>query len=237
MESQVITDMHTELSRLGIIDNLLTPYELAYLDQFDAKEEASDSELLSLAMQSKSCLRKESAFELYTPSPLEGVDPWVENQVTELARIYIPTGQLGVLTRIDTLIVDATTGTPLNEWDNPQTWDDVFRFAVVYNKGASINAVRYVSPSVDPFPTTSFESMIGATLMWPIGIWNDNRYAWGNPSNEVGILLPKNTTVRLVAICKKNSIHAHSLKGRFTYTTQLEASISAAWRARRGNIR
>lgn len=228
--------VYDDLVNKNIIDPLLSQKEFNHLQKSNSLDLITDSELLSIAMQSKSAIRHEHSFETFYPE-FSTEAPWTVGRVAELARIRIPSGMLGVLNRIDTLIIDATTGEPLNEWDNPNSWDNIFDFAICHNNGRfKMPAFRVSSPSA--VPASAYWTRLAGTMpLWPLGVIPDNRYAWGNPSNEMGVLLPKDQWVRLFAICKKESIQPHKLKGRLTYTIQLEQSLSAAWRARRGDIR
>lgn len=223
--------------KLGASQPLMSIEDAEFMASVNVDHTMTDTELLSIAMQSKTAVEKDHSFPLYVPDEqgeLE-IPGWFENRAVELARIHIPAGHFALLRRIDTAIIDATTGNPIQQWDNPSTWDNFFKFVLCYNNRLDPNVPtsRYAMPLTDAGSSVSWKRFAGTLALPPIGSWNDGRYAWGNPSNEIAVPLPKHSVVRLFIVCTQETPYKHRVQGKLTYTTQSEASLSAAWRARR----
>lgn len=232
MMNAVAANYHKALQH-GLIGQLISDQEIKFFDSINVKDQITDNELLNLAYQSKTATRYEHNYDAFKIPDTEVIQTWQKGDIIELARQTIPGGMLGILRRIDTLVIDSTTGNSISEWNNPDSWDNVFNFALMYNNLQDM----YVKDRLfvrNPSPTAYWPDDCQSNPLFPFPTWNDDRFAWGNPSNNIAITLPHNIYIRLFAICKEDTDFNHSIKGRLVSTTQTERSISAAWQARRG---
>lgn len=228
------TAMYNELLHYGHIEPNLTQFEKQFFDKHNNPLEGiTDTDRLSIAYNSKTASRRDFSFPAYRPQ-----ENWKRGDTVELARMPIPSGNLGVLTRIDTLVKDDTTGEAISKWNNPDSWDQVFRFVVSYNHPGDIPHMtnRRIRIPAIASPDAEWLKWIQSTPLYPLLSWEDDRYAWGNPSNDIGVVLPKQVIVRLFVCCVTNTEFRHQIRGRLVSTIQTENSIAARWRARRGEI-
>ena len=233
--SDVRQAVYNEALHWGLIEPMLTGHEKRFFDDAPGPlVTMTDTELMDLAYDSKTAARREHSFGEYTPD-----ENWVDGQVVELARLVIPSGNLGIIRRIDTLVVDSTTGQAISPWNNPVSWDNVFQYFVTFNRqdDPSVRERLVRIPPIPPGPGWNLLWQLRSTPLYPLLSWQDDRYAWGNPSNEMGVAVPKDIFVRLMVVCRDDTEFTHTVKGRLVATIQLESSISAAWQARRGNAK
>jgi len=222
--------IYNELLHYGHIQPTLTEYERYFFDTApNPLETTTDTELLSLAYQSKTASRREYSYNAYTPA-----ENWKSGDTVELARFTVPSGNIGVLRRIDTVVIDSTTGRNISQWNNPNSWDNVFRFVITAVNASDRNlGQRLISIPAGSQPANNWPLWISGIPLFPINTWTDDRYSWGNPSNEMLLFIPKQTTVRLFGICIEDTGFKHTIRGRLVATQQLERSLSAAWKTRR----
>jgi hypothetical protein len=187
--------------------------------------------LYNNAFASKTVTRKEDSFPLLAP-----VDPdvWNAGAVVELARLYIPFQYYAEIVRIDTLVQDAGTGQPLGDWDNPHNFDGVFEFCLGYNmiqdKYFQDNDDRFVSYAAS---TASWFNGVGCSPFPTLVQWDDNRYAWGNPSNEMRLATPGDIAVRLFVHCTEDTEYRHKVQGRLIAEWSALETKAGQWRAQR----
>jgi hypothetical protein len=184
------------------------------------------------AFAAKTVERLESAYPEYKPAD---PDAWVKGAVVELARLYIPYGFFAEIVRIDTLVVDATTGQPIGAWDSPDSFDNVFKFAMGYN---SIHDKSFNADDKDRFTnftttTADWFNICGVTPLLRFPAWEDNRFAWGNPSNEWRQPLQEGIACRLFVYCKEDTEYLHTVRGRLLAEISLKETTAAQWRAQR----
>ena len=232
-QNNQIQSIYNEALHYGHARPLLTEYEKRFFSENqNPLNTVTDTELIQLAYDSKTAVRQEYSFDPYTPD-----ENWKSGDTVELARFTIGAGYLGIMRRIDTIVIDSTTGENISSWDNPQSWDNVFRFVVAYNHANEVaESQRQVTIPAAALPANEWNNWINAVPLFPLNSWNDDRYAWGNPSNEMGVMLPKRIVVRLFVVCVEDTGFKHTVKGRMVMTEQLEKSISAAWKARRSDF-
>jgi hypothetical protein len=187
--------------------------------------------LYNHALASKTVQRKEESYPLTGP-----VDPenWVVGSLVELARIYMPFQYYNEIVRIDTLVQDITTGQPLGDWDNPHDFDGVFDFCLGYNmiqdKVFQDNDDRFVSYVASSAP---WFNVVGCSPFPILVQWGDNRYAWGNPSNDMRLASPGDIAVRLFAYCKEATEYRHKVQGRLIAEWSALETEAGQWRAQR----
>lgn len=215
----------------GVMKPLITEYEKDFFlknnVEYDSDEDSINQ---SLFFDSRTARRKEDSYDQFQP-----VDTWKEGYVVELARATLPSGYLNKIARIDTLLVDETTGQPVTGWNNPIGWDNNFRFALSFN-GVNDQSIksRLIRESTSTIP---WFRRIASVPLAPFDSWTDDRYAWGNPSNNLDYFVPKEIILRLFIICEKDTDFRHIAKGRIVTTMQRENTANAEWAATRGNIR
>lgn len=183
------------------------------------------------AYAAKTVERIESSFVQYTPTDAA---PWVQGAVVELARLYIPYGFFANIVRIDTLVVDATTGQPIGAWDTPDSFDMVFKFCMGFN---AIHDLSFNTDNDAQFidmtgsTTEHWFNLCGVTPLLRFPAWADHRFAWGNPSNEWRQPVPDGVVVRLFVYCTEDTEYLHSVRGRLIGEQSLRNSTSALVRA------
>lgn len=219
------------LDMIQVTGSGVTGYEKRLFDSVAPLDTLPPNELLSLARQSKTATPHSHTYDRYRPDA-----DWQKSAIVELARVSIPDGDLGILRRIDTLVLDDTTNQPISGWDNPSSWDNVFKFAIGYNQynDKTLMTGRYIAETHTD-DTLDMHRYMPAVPLWPITDWNDDRFAWGNPSNKMSIPIPGGIVVRLFVFCKELTAFRHTVQGQLVATTQTADSLSAAWKARRGN--
>lgn len=191
---------------------------------------------MSLAMYnhadaSQTVTRKESSLVMTGP-----VDPdsWQVGALVELARLQMPFQYYNEIVRIDTLVQDETTGQPLGDWDNPTDFDNVFDFCLGYNLSSDrhllINNARFESYAAS---TARWFNVVGCSPLHGLTQWGDNRYAWGNPSNEMRLAVAGDITVRLFVYCKEATEYRHKVQGRLIAEWSALETKAGQWRAQR----
>lgn len=223
-----VKEFYENIVKDGVFPPIMEPGAQQFFDSIDPRDTETDSELWDMALQSRTAGRREHSFDTYEPAA-----NWAAGDTVELARLAIPHGHLGIIRRIDTLVIDDTTGEPISSWANPDSWDNVFQFCLMYNQiyEEQISETRFVDLGVAP--SAPFYSACRATPLSMFPTWFDNRYNWGNPSNDIDIPVQDEIFARLFVICRQDTNFKHRVKGRLTLTVQTEASISAAVQARR----
>jgi hypothetical protein len=180
----------------------------------------------------KTIHRVDHGFELAAP---EDPDSWVQGSIVELARVTVPFSTLGRLTRVDTLIQDPSTGQAISDWENPNTFDDVFSFCMGFNQVNDRHYVnqgrRFISYAGS---VANWFNIVGCTPLPYLSQWRDNRFAWGNPSNEIDPLpLPDQCAIRLFVHCREDTEYVYRIKGRLVMRWSYKHSAAAQWRAQR----
>lgn len=211
------------------MDPILTHVEQRLLDGTAGKPSATPDEMLNLAAASKTNHRREHAYPVYRPA-----DPWRKGATVELARVSSPSGLFTVLQRIDTVIIDETTGNAIGDWTNPNNWQSAFNFVLVLSASQQTGdqAQRRIV-NVAPNPNANIARLTPGVPFMPLPSWDDDRFAWGNPSNEIAIPVQKNQVLRLFVYCNADISYRHSVKGRLVTTQQSEKSLAAKWNAER----
>jgi len=161
-------------------------------------------------------------------------DSWLAGSIVELARITVPKAVIGKITRIDTLVIDATTGNPIADWTNPDSFDDVFLFGITHNPIDSyrykLQLARVVSFAASP---VAWPRLAGANPLISMPQWDDYRYAWGNPSNAVDVPVFEQSVIRLWVYCREDTEYLHTVKGKLVIEWSLKETRAAQWRAQR----
>lgn len=175
--------------------------------------------------------RSEHNFDLTGPSD---PDNWVVGGVVELARIVVPRSNFGKIVRIDTLVVDATTGNPISDWSNPIAFDNVFGFGLGFNQVNDSHFRAQTGQFVSYAASTSpWFRIVGTTPLITHRDWDDYRYAWGNPSNEISVPVHDQCATRLFAYCREDTEYRHRIRGRLVIEWSLAETAPGAWRAQR----
>lgn len=187
--------------------------------------------LYNNAYASKTVTRKEDSLPMTGPGAAQD---WEVGSLVELARLYLPFQYYNELVRIDTLVQDAGTGQPIGDWDNPNDFDNVFDFCLGYNlthdKHFTDNSERFESYSAS---TARWFNVVGCSPLPTLTQWSDNRYAWGNPSNEMRLAVAGDIVVRLFVYCKEFTEYKHKVQGRLIAEWSLLEDRAAQWRAQR----
>jgi len=225
---------YDEVVSMGLIPHLVDDKTLHFFDSVNSLNHIADNELRDIAYASKTAYRREHSFPQYIPEEKPSGYFWTLGETVELARLVIPAGNVGIIRRIDTLVTDSTTGKPISQWNDPDSWQNIFTFLLGYNHiGDLVLGNRLiVAPGIG---LGEFETA-QCTPLLPTPTWNDDRFSWGNPSNKIDIQVPPEIVVRLFVRCQDGDVNqAHGVKGRLVATTQTENSLSAAYQARRAS--
>jgi len=228
--ANIARSQYNDLIASGTMPPLLDYFDKRFFDLTNSREPAITSqELIDIAHQDKSARHIEHTFP---PAIEQG--GWAVGQYKELARLDIPLRHVGILRRIDTLVIDATTGKAITDWGNPHSWDPVFSYLLVLRRlqrreaaadrdrdSGTINNIIY-----------PYRSIMGEPY-YPLAQWSDQRYAWGNPANNIFMIIPDDVQLRLYGFASSDTELSHKIQGRLTATIQSSDNIAAAWAARR----
>lgn len=246
-QTHSIQDAYEDMVDDGIIEPLLTPFEEQFFDSIPETEMYTNDELVNIAKQDRTAQHREHSFPVWDPSMASGegtLSNWPKGLYVELARLDINVRHLGILRKIDTLLIDATTGQRIEDWSDGVSWDPVFRYLLIlrplgvgnpFLKSSALYSTNSIerdqgrfSPN-DSVPTTQ----IPGVPFHQLPVWEDQRYAWGNPGNKVFMPIQADYQLRLYVYTIEETELLHRVKGRLTATVQTEDSVSSAWAARR----
>lgn len=204
------------------VGEFLPAWEQDLIDSVPASP--SPASMLSVATQAATWQRWDQSFPIFEPA-----QGYAIGDIVELARAVIPWGMIGRITRIDTAVIDATTGST-GDPSNPFQWANRFEFFLVANMeyDASIRARGYVAG----FGSLYYHAAGGVPLA-RFGRWDDNRFLWGSSSNEIDQPIPAGSIVRLFARAVDDIPFQHRLKGRLCFAYAAETSIESIMRVQR----
>lgn len=230
-----VSDVYKELVDLNFIEPLVTDSERSMLEAVPESESFTTQELINIANQDRTQARKEHSYPLWDPRDIGQEGPWLAGQYIELATIDVPLGHLGIQRRIDTLVLDSTTGEPISPWNDPRSWDPVFSYLLVLRSmGVRRRIPRdttrengILNDVVYPYRT------IAGLPFFHLPQWDDQRYSWGNPANKVFMPIKDDYTIKLFAYAKEDTEEFHRVQGRLVASVQSKQTLSAAWNARR----